>query len=287
MILPKMKTMIYIIIGISLSAVLIYLIYRKIKNKQESNNSQIFEPKIPQDTVRFLNTSNSFKTDQFTFTNVRTAYKEKENEMATLLHYYHVNPEKLELYLRAFKKEGVLELWIKNKEDLYFQFAKSYAICTSSGTLGPKRKEGDHQVPEGYYHINRLNPNSKYFLSLHVNYPNFSDKIFADPIKPGSLIFVHGNCVSVGCLPITDEKIKELYILCAEAMGNGQENIPITIFPAKLNDKNFAKLKREFKNNSEFLNLWKDLKVGYDYFNTNKSLPNVEFLENGRIKITS
>jgi murein L,D-transpeptidase YafK len=268
-----------------LGVALIYLFYRKIKTKDESNNSKIFEPVIFNDTIRFLSTKNHLKTNQLTFPNVRTAYKEKENEVAALLHHYHVKPEKLQIYLRAFKKEGVLELWIKNKEEQCFQFAKSYAICTSSGKLGPKRKEGDYQVPEGYYQIDRLNPKSKYFLSLHVNYPNFSDKIFADPIKPGSLIFVHGNCVSIGCLPITDEKIKELYILCAEAMGNGQVNIPITIFPAMLESKTFDKLSNENKGNTEFLNLWADLRTGYDYFNIYRTLPEIIFLDNGRATV--
>jgi len=277
--------MIYLLIAILLILSLYLLIYKNIQHSPKNNNETAFEPQIPMDSERLLPTKNTLKTSQNKYNNVRTAYQAKENYIANLLHFYHVDPKKCELYLRAFKSEGILELWIKNQEDRQFQLAKSYAICKASGTIGPKRKEGDRQVPEGFYQIDRLNPKSKYFLSMHINYPNFSDRIFADKKNPGSLIFIHGNCVSIGCLPITDDKIMELYILCVEAMENGQKSIPITIFPTKLEEKTFTKLTKKYAQHANTVNLWKDLKAAYTAFNEYKTPQNIIFLDNGRVRI--
>lgn len=110
----------------------------------------------------------------------------------------------------------------------------TYPFCASSGILGPKRKEGDRQIPEGIYYINHFNPVSNFHLSLGINYPNPSDKILSDPAQPGESFYIHGNCVTIGCIPISDDKIKELYILAVEAYNNGQVKIPVHIFPDRL-----------------------------------------------------
>ena len=134
-----------------------------------------------------------------------------------------------------------------------------------SGILGPKRKEGDLQVPEGFYYVNGFNPNSQYHLSLKINYPNASDKILSDKKTPGGEIFIHGKCVSIGCVPLTDEKINELYILAVEATNNGQSKIPVYIFPFKMSDETMT-LMEMLLDDEKLISFWKNLKEGYVKF---------------------
>lgn len=225
--------------------------------------------------------TDSFKTEQLKNARVKNAYTEKQAYLENLLKSKGLEFYSLEIYLRAFKNEGLLEVWAKNKTEKTFQLLTTYPICQSSGTLGPKRKEGDLQVPEGFYQINHFNPMSNFHLSLGINYPNKSDKVFADKNRPGGAIYIHGSCVTIGCLPITDDKIKELYILALEARNNGQKAIQITIYPAKMNHKNVTMLKSATIDNNT-LNLWEDLKTDFQRFETSKTAPIVQFLPNGR-----
>ncbi|MFA8300890.1 MAG: murein L,D-transpeptidase family protein [Hyphomicrobiales bacterium] len=229
--------------------------------------------------------SDSFKEKQLEYSRVRQAYKDKEQNMLSLLKSKSIDRDKLKVYLRAFKEEEQIELWGKNSKDQKYQLIKTYEVCRSSGTLGPKRKEGDRQVPEGFYHINRFNPYSNFYLSLGINYPNRSDKVLGVKGKLGGDIFIHGSCVTVGCLPITDDQIKELYIFCVEAKNNGQSTIPVTIFPVKLDKNKFNELKEEYKSHTELVGLWSDLRKGYDIFNETKQLPSIGFLSSGRHSI--
>jgi len=191
----------------------------------------------------FSFTNNPFKEEQLKYQRVRQAYKEKESSMLENLENNSIDKNKLRIYLRAFKKEKKIELWAKNSTDKTYKLIKEYKICMTSGSLGPKRKQGDRQIPEGFYHINRFNPYSNFYLSLGLNYPNKSDKILGVKNNLGGDIFIHGSCVTVGCMPITNERIKELYIYCVEAKNSGQETIPVTVFPVELTDSNFTRLK--------------------------------------------
>ena len=139
------------------------------------------------------------------------------------------------LYIRSFKYDRQLEVWVADSIDSKYKLFKTYKVCMQSGTMGPKRMEGDYQVPEGFYYINEFNPNSNYHLSLGLNYPNVSDRILSDSTRPGSAIYIHGNCVSVGCIPIDDVPIEELYIISTAVKNQGQEFIPVHIFPVKYN----------------------------------------------------
>jgi murein L,D-transpeptidase YafK len=229
--------------------------------------------------------SGDFKSEQLKHSKVKQAYAEKLKYIEGLLKSKQMKLETIQLYLRAFKQEGQLDVWAKNLTDKKFQLLVTYDICSSSGTLGPKRKEGDYQVPEGFYHINHFNPESNYYLSLGVSYPNASDKVFADKMHPGGAIYIHGNCVTIGCIPITDDKIKELYILALEACHNGQKQIPVTVFPVRMIQKNLDRLKKEGRFSTETLNLWLDLKAGYDLFDKTFEIPAVEFIHTGRHRI--
>ena len=228
-----------------------------------------------------------FKDQQLKYSRVRNAYKEKEVSISNLLIEKKLERDSFQIYIQAFKHEKQLEVWAKNTNDKKFTKLITYNICMLSGQLGPKRKMGDLQIPEGFYYISKFNPFSNFHLSLEINYPNLSDKILGHKTKPGGDIFIHGNCVTIGCIPITDDKIKEFYIFCIEAANNGQDKIPVHIYPAKLNNTNFTNLTTKYVNEDDKINLWIDLKKSYDYFKTNKTLPKITFLNSGRHTIES
>lgn len=226
----------------------------------------------------------SFKEQQKQYPRVRQAYTDKEKIVKKNLADSNINASTLQLHIRAFKQEKELQIWAKNKTDEKYKFIKTYKFCSLSGSLGPKRKQSDRQVPEGFYRIDRFNPHSNFYLSLGVNYPNKSDQILGSKGKLGGDIFIHGSCVTIGCIPITDDLIKELYIYCIEAKNNNTP-IPVTIFPAKLTDSKLQELKSKYKGDLDKLNLWTELKLAYDYFEQNKSLPRITFLNTGRHKV--
>jgi murein L,D-transpeptidase YafK len=224
----------------------------------------------------------SFKDEQLKHSRVNQAYIDKGKVVLDILSEKSIDINNLMVYIRAFKSERKIELWAKNKSDKEYQLIKQYDICRTSGSLGPKRKEGDLQIPEGFYHINHFNPYSSFYLSLGLNYPNKSDRILGEKGNLGGAIYIHGNCVTIGCLPITNDKIKELYIFCVEAKNNGQEKIPVTIFPAELTSIKYEELKTEFSTDTSKIGLWADLKKAFDLFNENKCPASIVFLANGR-----
>lgn len=224
----------------------------------------------------------SFKDSQLKYSRVRQAYQDKESNMLALLQDKQIDKNELKIYLRAFKSEKQIELWGKNDTDEKYILIKTYKICRTSGKIGPKRRQGDLQIPEGFYHINVFNPYSNFYLSLGINYPNKSDMILGNKDNIGGDIFIHGSCVTIGCLPITDDQIKELYIFCIEARKNGQSEIPVSIFPSKLSDKEFKRLTEKYSSDADKVGLWSDLKKGYDIFNEYNQLPTIGFLNTGR-----
>lgn len=218
-------------------------------------------------------TSNTFRAEQLRFERVRNAYQLKSDRVKKILALNDIESFEYDLFLRAFKKEEKLEVWVKPKNQSKYQLIWEYTFCKNSGTLGPKRKEGDYQIPEGFYKISTFNPKSKFLLSLKVDYPNASDKILSDQKTPGGDIYIHGNCQTVGCIPITDDLIQELYVFAVEGKANNE--IPIHIFPSK----NWKEL---ISTSSEHQAFWKNLKPGFDFFEKDKKLPNVRVKENGR-----
>jgi len=135
------------------------------------------------------------------------------------------------VYLRAFKLEGVLELWAEKGKSKERVLVRRFPICAASGELGPKRREGDGQVPEGFYLIDRFNPRSSYHLSLGLDYPNAVDRARAGDDRPGGDIFIHGGCVTIGCLPLQDGPVEWLYVAAVIARDHGQKKIPVHVFP--------------------------------------------------------
>ncbi|MFH0895165.1 MAG: L,D-transpeptidase family protein [Bacteroidota bacterium] len=224
----------------------------------------------------------SFKDAQLKYERVKTAYREKETEVHSFLSKAGISKsDAFTIFLRAFKYEKKLELWAKKKTADTFALVKTFEICSSSGELGPKRREGDYQVPEGFYNIFHFNPVSNFYLSLGVSYPNASDRKLGK-VPLGGSIYIHGNCVTIGCIPIEDEFIKELYVACVEARHHGQAEIQVHIFPAHLDDTNFTYIKSLPSTNEALINFWGNLKTGYEYFEKNHTLPHVSVDAKGK-----
>jgi murein L,D-transpeptidase YafK len=220
--------------------------------------------------------SQSFKLSQQKAIRVKSAYSEKWEGLKSDIKKKGIS-EKFQLFIRVFKEDKLVEVWLKSNSEKEYKLFKTYDICSSSGELGPKRKQGDGQVPEGFYTIAVFNPYSSYHLSLGVSYPNASDRIKGKGNLGGD-IMIHGSCVTIGCLPLTDTYIKEVYILAVEAKNNGQQNIPVHIFPTKMNDKGMLFLSEV---NTDLLDFWKNLKPGYDYFENNKLVPKISTDKSG------
>ncbi len=180
------------------------------------------------------------------------------------------------VYVRIFKKEGVLELWMKRDEN--YALYKAYPICKWSGELGPKTRQADYQSPEGFYSVSarQLNPNSHYHLAFDLGYPNAYDRRMG---STGNAVMVHGDCKSVGCFAMTNAGIDEIYGIVAAALRNGEHEVPVHIFPFRMTEE---ALVRETTSPKQFLaflpttnappphhdwtRFWRNLKEGYDLF---------------------
>jgi murein L,D-transpeptidase YafK len=142
-------------------------------------------------------------------------------------------PQRIQLI--ALKQSRRLELWAYQHDS--WHFVHDYAIFAASGGMGPKLREGDKQVPEGFYRITELNPNSHFHLSMKLNYPNGFDWLNATEegrATPGSNIFIHGSAWSAGCLAVGNSYIEELFTLVAKV---GLARSGVIIAPYDLRQK--------------------------------------------------
>lgn len=220
----------------------------------------------------------SFLEQQLQFERVQNAVQLHQPNLVNRLAKLSIHIDELSILIVAFKEESELEIYVKSPSMIRYEKMETYTICKKSGQLGPKRKSGDLQVPEGFYSINRFNPLSKFHLSLGINYPNESDILKSDAMDLGGDIFIHGGSQSTGCLPVTDEKMEEIYLLALHAKNNGQVNIPVYIFPFKMCKKSYEE---KLKNYPQWEDFWKNLKEGYDLL-TQHAIPfNISIAKNG------
>lgn len=216
----------------------------------------------------------SFIAQQMSYPVFRTAFQKKDAVLKKEFEEKGLTYPAKFIYLRSFKYDSRLEVWVKNKETDTFRLFKSYPICALSGKMGPKRSEGDYQVPEGFYYINEFNPKSVYHLALGVNYPNFSDRAQGNKNSLGGGIFIHGSCVTVGCIPLTNPRIEEVYLLAAHAHDLGQDYIPVHIFPVNFDNKrSVTYLSKNSNPGGDAQKFWVTLKEAFDYFNQTHRLP--------------
>ncbi|MEN7548320.1 LysM peptidoglycan-binding domain-containing protein [Rapidithrix thailandica] len=229
-----------------------------------------------------LSQGQSFKTQQLNHPNVKTAYLDKSSYLKGILAKRKLNTFNNHLYIRVFKEEEIVELWVKAPDETRFKPLKSYRFCERSGGLGPKHSSNDGIVPEGLYHLKGFIPNSADFLALLINYPNPVDRFH----QSGSAqITLKGGCTSNSDIPISDDKIKEVYVMAVQAYESGQKRIPVHIFPAKMTDTNMHRLKIEHAWDKQLTNFWGSLKAAYDYFNMSRQLPQVFYSATGEYAI--
>jgi len=163
------------------------------------------------------------------------------------------------MMIRIFKESSELEVWKQTKAGPY-KLLKTYQICSWSGDLGPKIKEGDRQSPEGFYNITPglMNPKSSYYLAFNTGFPNKFDRAYG---RTGSDLMVHGDCSSRGCYAMTDESISEIYALARETFKGGNASFQLQIYPFRMTADNLARHAQ-----SPHLGFWKNIKTGYDRF---------------------
>ncbi|MEM6915593.1 MAG: L,D-transpeptidase family protein [Verrucomicrobiota bacterium] len=138
--------------------------------------------------------------------------------------------EAFRVVLIGLKEEERLEAWLVDKEETSRQI-RSYPFTANSGVLGPKLKEGDLQIPEGIYKVEYLNPQSSYHLSIKLDYPNAFDRARAEEegrTQLGGDIFIHGRAVTIGCIPIGDEAIEDLFAIVDQI---GTSKVRVIIAP--------------------------------------------------------
>lgn len=228
----------------------------------------------------------AFVDYQKTFPRPDESFKRKEDTLQKQFEAKNLQWPAKYIYIRSFKYDSQLEVWVKDEIKDPFKLFKTYRVCALAGTLGPKRLEGDYQVPEGFYYINEFNPRSEYYLSLGLNYPNVSDKILSDSYRPGGAIYIHGSCVTVGCIPLTDKQIDEVYILAAHAKGLGQDYIPVHIFPIRFNVARSIKYLENLTKDDAILKTFAErLEDAFNYFERHKQLPVILTNEKGEYTI--
>ena len=189
----------------------------------------------------------------------RANYFGRESMVDSLLRDNNTSRGSYELKLQAFKAERVLEVYMR-KEASEWKKIIDYSFSAFSGVLGPKLREGDRQIPEGIYQVKIFNPLSKFYLSLGLDYPNERDLKIADPELPGSDIYIHGGCQTSGCIPISDEKMAELYLLSQGA----NKVINVTILPYKPSEENTKIYSQKFPQHKAFWEkLYNDAEILY------------------------
>jgi murein L,D-transpeptidase YafK len=172
------------------------------------------------------------------------------------------------IFIRILKESNELEVWLKQEDD--FEHFKTYNICTYGvAGLGPKIKQDDGKAPEGFYAVTptAMNPRSSFHLSFNLGYPNEYDRVHK---RTGSALMVHGDCMSIGCYAMTDAGIEEIYALADAALRNGQQSSKVHIFPFRMTVENMEK-----HSQSVWMDFWRNLKEGYDYFERTRIPPSV------------
>jgi murein L,D-transpeptidase YafK len=170
------------------------------------------------------------------------------------------------ILIRIFKKESELEVWKRDRSGQY-ALLKTWPMCRWSGQLGPKRREGDRQAPEGFYAVTPelMNPRSQFHLSFNLGYPNPLERSQG---STGAALMVHGACTSSGCFAMTNDGVSEIYALAREAFAGGQRSFQVQALPFRMTPENMAR----HRNNTHFA-FWKNLKEGSDHFEATRQPP--------------
>lgn len=174
-----------------------------------------------------------------------------------------------ELAFVAYKAEKQLEVWAAATAGGPVAKVATYGICAASGVVGPKRYEGDRQVPEGFYVIQYGWAESNYHLEMKVSYPNLVDKVLGPKTRPlGGEIMIHGACASIGCLAMGDERAEELWVMM-RAMGDAR--VKVHIYPSRDMDALLAD-----PSHAAHHTFWRNLEEGRRIFLGESRIPAVK-----------
>jgi murein L,D-transpeptidase YafK len=201
---------------------------------------------------------------------IKLARKRKLTEVKKLLSNAGVAWPPYRVLFRVYKQQQELEVWARNRKGK-LQAVVRYQICAASGKLGPKTRQGDEQVPEGFYRTTIFMPWTRYWMGMHINYPNGRDKRRR---YTGSAIMIHGACASIGCMAMTDERIMELWLF-----SRGQRPrraVPVHIYPARDLAGLIAKTKQP-----KLKAFWQQLKQGRDLVDARGRLPRIRWTRRG------
>ncbi|MEJ2503448.1 MAG: L,D-transpeptidase family protein [Gemmatimonadota bacterium] len=177
------------------------------------------------------------------------------------------------VFFRVLKHEREFEVWARGRDQSAYRLLATYPVCEVSGRLGPKRRQGDFQIPEGFYTIDLLNPWSQYHLSMRVSYPNPVDRARGSHSNLGGDIYIHGGCSTIGCVPVTDEWIEEVYLIAVRARDAGQTSIPVHIYPTRLDEDGLRWLREMYGSTHVDYPFWANLAEGYRTFEATRMLP--------------
>jgi murein L,D-transpeptidase YafK len=180
------------------------------------------------------------------------------------------------MLLRAFKKDKRLELWAGAEVGEPLTHVTTFEVCAASGTLGPKRRQGDLQVPEGFYTLADWEAPLSHFPALLVSYPNASDRVLGSRRDPGGDILIHGRCHSKGCLSLSDEGILEAFV-AASAFRQAGGTASLHVFPARDMEALVAGTA-----DPVLRGFWENLAEGLAWFERDHRLPAIQVDERGR-----
>lgn len=209
---------------------------------------------------------------------VKNIYEKNWKLLSDSMRLKKISPDSFTMYIRVFKYEKIMEIWLKSNGEVKYQLFKTFYLCAVSGNLGPKKYNKDGQIPEGFYEVINFNPKDKYkYLALKLNFPNAVDREIAEePLSTN--IFIHGTCETTADLVLDKNDMEPLYILCVE-MKNKKEPIYVDIYPCHFSKENDEMLMNFPK---KVLKFWNNIKDAYLYFEQNHWLPRVNSNDNGQ-----
>jgi murein L,D-transpeptidase YafK len=221
-----------------------------------------------------------FRDVQLRYARVRQAHSSRASRVEARFQAQGVG-QPAEIFFRVFKREQLLEVWARDADEASLVMINTYPVCGTSGELGPKREQGDAQIPEGFYTIDLFNPVSNYHLSLRLDYPNQVDRARQSAGDLGGDIFIHGGCATVGCVPVTDQWMEEIYLMAVNARDAGQERIAVHLFPTHLDADGMDWLRDRYGEEHPDYGFWQSLRPGYEAFEETRVVPQVAH-QNGR-----
>lgn len=173
------------------------------------------------------------------------------------------------VFLRAFKEESELEIWMKPAEDPHYVLFKVHRLAASAGQVGPKLREGDGQAPEGFYsaRATSLRPETRHYLGIDLGYPNEYDRALG---RNGSDLLIHAGDGAGGAYALSPEAMNEVYALADAAFRGGQQEVAIHLFPFRLTD---ARMDKVWARPARWTDEWVNLKEGYDFFENVRQPP--------------